>query len=97
MSAVPSSGEDFRRAGSPRTQGSRGSAVVGSGGGTTASPSPSPRRPPELGNEVVPVSGSTPMKAWRRDYNEIRRHSSLGDLPLAAFAAQIQRVAPDLC
>ncbi len=37
------------------------------------------------------------LQAWRRDYNEVRPHSSLGDLPPAAFAAQIQGVAPDLC
>jgi putative transposase len=37
------------------------------------------------------------LQAWRRDYNEVRPHSSLGDLPPAAFAAQIQGVAPELC
>ena len=37
------------------------------------------------------------LQAWRWDYNEVRPHSSLGDLPPAAFAAQIQGVAPELC
>jgi len=37
------------------------------------------------------------LQDWRRDYNEVRPHSSLGDLPPAAFAAQIQGVAPALC
>jgi putative transposase len=37
------------------------------------------------------------LQAWRRDYNEVRPHSSLGDLPPAVFAAQIQGVAPELC
>ncbi|MBW2401045.1 MAG: transposase [Deltaproteobacteria bacterium] len=37
------------------------------------------------------------LQDWRRDYNEVRPHSSLGDLPPAAFAAQIQGVAPELC
>ena len=36
------------------------------------------------------------LQDWRRDYNEVRPHSSLGDLPPAAFAAQIQGVAPEL-
>ena len=36
------------------------------------------------------------LQAWRRDYNEVRPHSSLEDLPPAAFAAQIQGVAPEL-
>ena len=37
------------------------------------------------------------LQDWRRDYNQVRPHSSLGDLPPAAFAAQIQGVAPALC
>jgi hypothetical protein len=37
------------------------------------------------------------LQNWRRDYNEVRPYSSLGDLPPAAFAAQIQGVAPELC
>ena len=37
------------------------------------------------------------LQDWRRDYNEVRPHSSLGDLPPAAFAAQIQAVGPELC
>jgi putative transposase len=36
------------------------------------------------------------LQAWPRDYNEVRPHSSLGDLPPAAFAAQIQGVAREL-
>ena len=37
------------------------------------------------------------LQDWRRDYDPVRPHSSLGDLPPAAFAAQIQGVAPALC
>ncbi len=37
------------------------------------------------------------LQDWRRDYNEVRPHSSLGDMPPSAFAAQIQGVAPALC
>ena len=37
------------------------------------------------------------LQAWRWDYNEVRPHSSLGDMPPSAFAAQIQGVAPALC
>ncbi len=37
------------------------------------------------------------LQTWRRDYSEVRPHSSLGDLPPAAFAAQIQGAAPALC
>jgi hypothetical protein len=37
------------------------------------------------------------LQDWRRDYNEVRPHSSLADLPPTAFAAQIQGVAPELC
>jgi putative transposase len=36
------------------------------------------------------------LQPWRRDYNQVRPHSSLGDLPPAAFAAQIQGLEPDL-
>jgi putative transposase len=37
------------------------------------------------------------LQAWRCDFNEVRPHSSLGELPPAALAAQIQGVAPELC
>jgi putative transposase len=37
------------------------------------------------------------LQAWRWDYNEVRPHSSLGDMPPSAFAAQIQGVAPAVC
>jgi putative transposase len=37
------------------------------------------------------------LQAWRWDYNEVRPHSSLGDMPPSAFAAQIQGIAPALC
>jgi len=37
------------------------------------------------------------LQYWRRDDSEVRLHSSLGDFPPAAFAAQIQSVAPELC
>jgi len=37
------------------------------------------------------------LQAWRWDYNEVRAHSLLGDMPPSAFAAQIQGVAPVLC
>ena len=37
------------------------------------------------------------LQAWRCDFNEVRPHSSLGELPPTAFAAQIQGVAPELC
>jgi putative transposase len=37
------------------------------------------------------------LQDWRWDYNEVRPHSSLGDMPPSAFAAQIQGVAPALC
>ena len=37
------------------------------------------------------------LQAWRSDYNEVRPHSSLGDLPPAVFAAQIQGLAPEMC
>ncbi len=37
------------------------------------------------------------LQAWRRDYNEVRPHSSLGDLPPVVFAAQIQGVGQELC
>jgi putative transposase len=36
------------------------------------------------------------LQDWRRDYNEVRPHSSLGDVPPAVFAAQIQGIAPEL-
>jgi len=36
------------------------------------------------------------LQAWRRDYNQLRPHSSLGDLPPAVFAAQIQGLVPGL-
>ena len=36
------------------------------------------------------------LQAWRRDYNDVRPHSSLGDLPPAVFAAQIRGVPPEL-
>jgi hypothetical protein len=35
------------------------------------------------------------LQNWRRDYNEVRPHSSLGDVPPAAFAARIQGLAPN--
>lgn len=37
------------------------------------------------------------LQAWRRDYNEVRPHSSLGDMPPSAFAARIQGLQPDSC
>jgi len=37
------------------------------------------------------------LQAWRRDYNEVRPHSSLGDMPPSAFAARIQGLQPDPC
>jgi putative transposase len=37
------------------------------------------------------------LQDWRRVYNEVRPHASLGDLAPAAFEAQIQGVAPELC
>jgi len=36
------------------------------------------------------------LQAWRRDTNQVRPHSSLGDLPPAVFAAQIQGLVPEL-
>ena len=36
------------------------------------------------------------LQAWRRDYNQVRPHSSLGDLPPAVFAAQVQGLMPEL-
>ncbi|MCB0066409.1 MAG: transposase, partial [Caldilineaceae bacterium] len=32
---------------------------------------------------------------WRRDYNEVRPHSSIGRIPPAQFAAQHRRLAGD--
>ena len=32
---------------------------------------------------------------WRRDYNEVRPHSSIGRIPPAEFAAQHRRLAGD--
>ncbi len=37
------------------------------------------------------------LQDWRRDYNEVRPHSSLGDMPPSAFAARIQGLPPDPC
>lgn len=37
------------------------------------------------------VDAQTTIEAWRRDYNEVRPHSSLGDLTPAEFASKIQR------
>jgi putative transposase len=37
------------------------------------------------------------LQAWRWDYNEVRPHSSLGDMPPSAFAARIQGLQPDPC
>ena len=37
------------------------------------------------------------LQAWRRDYNDVRPHSSLGDMPPSAFAERIQGVQPDPC
>ncbi len=37
------------------------------------------------------------LQDWRRDYNEVRPHSSLGDMPPSAFAARIQGLQPDPC
>jgi putative transposase len=37
------------------------------------------------------------LQAWRRDDNELRPHSSLGDMPPSAFAARIQGLHPDPC
>ena len=36
------------------------------------------------------------VQAWRCDYNQVRPHSSLGDMPPMAFAAHIQGRQPDL-
>lgn len=36
------------------------------------------------------------VQAWRCDYNEVRPHSSLGDMPPMAFAAHIQGRKPEL-
>jgi len=35
------------------------------------------------------------VAAWRRDYNEVRPHSSLGRIPPARFAEQHRRLAGD--
>jgi len=35
------------------------------------------------------------IAAWRRDYNEVRPHSSLGRIPPARFAEQHRRLAVD--
>jgi len=37
----------------------------------------------------------TTVAAWRRDYNEVRPHSSLGRIPPARFAEQHRRLAAD--
>ena len=37
------------------------------------------------------------LQDWRRDYNEVRPHSSLGDMPPSAFAARIQGLQPNPC
>ena len=37
------------------------------------------------------------LQAWRRDYNEVRPHSSLGDMPPSAFAARIRGLQPNPC
>ena len=37
----------------------------------------------------------TTIAEWRRDYNEVRPHSSLGRIPPARFAEQHRRLAGD--
>jgi putative transposase len=37
------------------------------------------------------------LQAWRCDYNEVRPHSSLGDMPPSVFAERIQGIQPDPC
>jgi putative transposase len=37
------------------------------------------------------------LQDWRWDYNEMRPHSSLGDMPPSAFAARIQGLQPNPC
>ena len=54
-------------------------------------------RSPERSSHPSIVDARQELQDWRRDYNEVRPHSSLGDLPPAALAAQIQGVAPALC
>jgi putative transposase len=36
------------------------------------------------------VDAQVTIEAWRKDYNEVRPHSSLGDLTPAEFAVKIQ-------
>ena len=36
------------------------------------------------------VDAQATIEAWRKDYNEVRSHSSLGDLAPAEFADRIQ-------
>ena len=40
------------------------------------------------------VEAKVVIESWRRHYNEVRPHSSLGYLTPAAFAGQIARTAP---
>ncbi|WP_457446189.1 integrase core domain-containing protein, partial [Roseateles sp. P5_E4] len=37
----------------------------------------------------------TEIAAWRRDYNEVRPHGSIGRIPPAQFAEQHRRNAAD--
>ena len=37
----------------------------------------------------------TEISAWRKDYNEVRPHSSIGGIPPAQFAEQHRRHAGD--
>jgi putative transposase len=39
----------------------------------------------------------TMAEAWRRDYNHVRPHGSLGDLPPALFASTLLGVRPGAC
>jgi putative transposase len=39
------------------------------------------------------VDAQITIEAWRKDYNEVRPHSSLGDLTPAEFAGKIQMEA----
>jgi transposase InsO family protein len=38
---------------------------------------------------------ASPLAAWRRDYNEVRPHGSIGRIPPARFAEQHRRHAGD--
>ena len=37
----------------------------------------------------------TEIAAWRRDYNEVRPHSSIGRIPPARYAEQLRQQAGD--